>query len=185
MTVADATTQADLRIHPIRLSIIETVTRRPMTARQIAAIIKDVPQTTLYRHLNKLLTAGVLAVVAERAVRGTREKTYALDEQWERLTARDVAEATREDHLRYFKTFVASLLGDFARYLQRERVDLLADGVSYNKAPLHLTEEEFRNLRESLVAVLEQAAQNQPGVGRQPRILSLVFLPVAGGEDKE
>ncbi len=177
MVTEDVTAQADLLIHPIRLRIIETVTRQPMTARQIAAIVREVPQTTLYRHLNKLLTAGILAVVAERPVRGTREKTYALDEQWARLTAQDVADATREDHLRYFKTFVASLLGDFARYLQRERIDLMADGVSYNKAPLHLTEDEFRNLREALFAALEPVTQNPPGPDRQRRILSLVFLP--------
>ncbi len=94
-----------------------------------------------------------------------------------------MADTTREDHLRYFKTFVASLLGDFARYLQRERIDLLADGVSYNKAPLHLTEDEFRNLREALFAALEPMTRNTPGPDRQRRLLSLVFLPA--DEEKE
>lgn len=38
----------------------------------------DVPPASLYRHVARLVDAGVLAVVAERRVRGAVERTHVL-----------------------------------------------------------------------------------------------------------
>ncbi len=40
--------------------------------------LADVPAVSIYRHVARLTEAGVLQVVAERRVRATTERTYAL-----------------------------------------------------------------------------------------------------------
>ena len=46
----------------------------PETAQQLSEELQDVPQATLYRHLNKLEHAGVLVVAEERQVREPSSK---------------------------------------------------------------------------------------------------------------
>src|SRR5215475_5500044 len=74
---------ADLLLHPVRLRIVEAfLGDRALTTSSLAAELADVPPASLYRHVARLVDAGVLAVVAERRVRGALERTYVL-----RLTA--------------------------------------------------------------------------------------------------
>ncbi|UHA58283.1 helix-turn-helix domain-containing protein [Metabacillus litoralis] len=73
--------KAKLILHPVRMKIVQTlIGSKEYTVQQIAARLTDVPQATLYRHLNKLLEAEVLKVVKENQIRGTVEKIYALNE---------------------------------------------------------------------------------------------------------
>jgi DNA-binding transcriptional ArsR family regulator len=172
-------TKADLLLHPTRLRIIQAfMPPKRLTAQAIGAVLPDVPPATLYRHLNKLTKGGVLAVVERRQVRGTTEKVYALLAGGAYPNPEDLAAASKEDHLRYFTTFVATLLGDFARYLEREHVDLFTDNVGYRQVPLYLSDEEFTRMVVELNVVLAPVLANGPGPGRRRRLLSTVVMPV-------
>ena len=70
---------ADLLLHPVRLRIVEAfLGDRALTTTQLRAELPDVPAGSLYRHVAKLVDAGVLSVVGERRVRGAVERTYVL-----------------------------------------------------------------------------------------------------------
>ena len=70
-----------LILHPVRMKIIQSLLNgKNMTVQQLSQRAKDVPQATLYRHLNKLLEAELIQVVQENQIRGTVEKVYALKE---------------------------------------------------------------------------------------------------------
>ena len=70
-----------LILHPVRMKIIQSLLNgKNMTVQQLSQRAKDVPQATLYRHLNKLLEADLIQVVQENQIRGTVEKVYALKE---------------------------------------------------------------------------------------------------------
>lgn len=178
----------DLILHPIRLRIILALARgRPLTAQELGAALLDVPQATLYRHLNRLHRAGVLSVVEERPVRGAVERVYALREESVDLSP-DLANASREDHMRYFTTFVASLLGEFARYLhrdQRDTIDLAADGVGYRQVALYLSDEELVRMAAALNAALLPLLTNAPAPGRRRRILTTILMPAPEPPDAE
>ena len=70
--------KAGLILHPVRIQIITAMSTQRMTARELSEVMPDIPQTTLYRHLNALLRGGVIQVVEEYPVRGTVERVYAL-----------------------------------------------------------------------------------------------------------
>ena len=172
---------ADLLLHPVRLRIVEAfLGDRALTTSALAAELADVPPASLYRHVARLVNAGVLAIVAERRVRGALERTYVL-----RLTAAaigldEVAAMSADDHRQAFTAFVAGLLGDFDRYLARGDIDLLRDGVSYRLAGLWLDDAEYAELLRELTRVLQPRLANPPQPGRKRRILGYVLLP--GGE---
>ncbi|HZL54236.1 MAG TPA: helix-turn-helix domain-containing protein [Solirubrobacteraceae bacterium] len=171
-------TSADLLLHPVRLRIVEAfLGDRALTTGQLRAELPQVPPASLYRHVARLVSAGVLAVVAQRRVRGALERTYVLRTSAATVPLDELATYGPEEHRRMFMTFVAGLLADFDRYLDRGDVDLLRDGVSYRLAGLWLDDAEFTELLRELAVVLQPRMASPPGPGRRRRILASVLLP--------
>ena len=171
-------TSADLLLHPVRLRIVQTfLGDRALTTTNLRNELSDVPPTSLYRHVARLVDAGVLMVVAERRVRGTVERTYVLRLSAASIGLDEVAAMTAEDHRQAFMAYVAGLLGDFDRYLARGGVDLLHDQVSYRLAAMWLDDAEFAELRRELVRVLQPRLANPPTPDRTRRILASILLP--------
>jgi DNA-binding transcriptional ArsR family regulator len=179
--------KAELILHPVRMRILQAFSfgsdTRERTAQQIAATMPDVPQATLYRHLNTLVESGLLEVVNVRQVRGAGERVFALPQGGAILTSEDLASAGRADHLRYFATFLGGLLGDFARYLRRGEPDLEADGAGYRQFSLYLSDDELRELVAELNDVFTRAMARGPAPGRTRRVISRVILPAPGEPD--
>jgi DNA-binding transcriptional ArsR family regulator len=176
-----ATSRADLILHPVRMRLLVALARRQLTAGQLSARLPDVPQATLYHHLGLLTRAGLLHVVSERPVRGTLEKRYALADDTDDtalLSPADLAHASREDHLRYFTLFVATLLADFARYLQQDvPLDFVADGVGYHETPFYLSDEEFAQAAAAINHALRPFLGHQPAPHRRRRLFATIVFP--------
>lgn len=166
----------DVLLHPIRLRIVRALApAREATVQELAAELGDVAPATLYRHVNKLASAGLIAAVSERAVRGATERRYRLS----KLTLRGdaLSDATRDDHLRYFITFVATLIDDFAAYLDRGPPDYVRDGVGYRLAALQLSDAEFRRLTTALGTALTPFIGLPASAKRKPRVLATIVMP--------
>ncbi len=172
---------ADAILHPVRMRIIlrlaAGMSGRQMTAQQIQNELADVSHASLYRHLARLVEADVVEVVNERPVRGTVERVYALRQTGAHLEPEDVAGFSREEHMRYFATFVAGLLGDFARYLERPKIDMAADNAGYQQTPLYLSDAEVAKLIQDFSAVMLPVLHNQPSPGRTLRLLTTIMIP--------
>lgn len=170
--------QADLLLHPVRLRVLQQLLGgEELTTAELAERLPDVPTASLYRHIARLTDAGVLTVVRERAVRGTAERTYAVDLTAAHLGADELGAMSRKDHLRAFTAFTAGLLGQFERYLEQEEIDLVADRVGYRQTALWLSEEELDDMAGELRAVVTRRMDNRPGPGRTRRTLATILLP--------
>lgn len=171
----------DLLLHPVRLRILQAMLDgHPSTTAQLRARLPDIAPATMYRHIAALTAAGVLAVVEERQVRGTVERTYQV--QWDRaeIDAAERAAMTPDDHRRAFTAFTGGLLSDFDRYLAREPADPTTDGVTYRQAALWLTDEELAELVDEVRAAITARQANRPDTGRTRRMVSVVVMPVDG-----
>lgn len=180
-------TSAALLLHPVRLRIVEAfLGDRALTTSALAAELADVPPASLYRHVARLVSAGVLQVVAQRRVRGAIERTYVLRAAAASIQPDEIATMSREDHRHAFLAFVAGLIADADRYLSREHIDPLRDGVSYRIAGLWLDDAEHAGLLRDLAQVLQPRLVNTPRKGRRRRILATVLLlgedAVTGGD---
>lgn len=172
------TDSADLLLHPVRLRIVQAfLGDRPLTTTQLSAELSDVPAASLYRHVARLVAAGVLQVVAQRRVRGAVERTYVLRLAAARVGLDELAAMSADDYRQMFMAYAAGLLADFDRYLQRAEVDLFRDGVAFGIEGLWLDDAEFAELMQELYRVLQPRRANAPKPGRRRRLLASVLLP--------
>lgn len=174
-------TSAALILHPVRMRILLAFGRGiPLTAQGLADLLPDVARATLYRHLATLVDGGLLEVVAEQRIRGAVERTYALRHGSASLQQEEIAAASREDHLRYFASFVASLIDEYARYLRRDRIDPFADGVMYREGTVYLSDEETAEVAREMWTALSRRVGNEPTPGRSAHTFAVVSIP--GGD---
>jgi DNA-binding transcriptional ArsR family regulator len=174
---------ADLLLHPVRLRIVKAfLGERALTIKQLAAELADVPAGSIYRHVARLTEAGVLQVVAERRVRATTERTYALRVYAAQLQPDEIAAMTLDDHADAFLAYVAGLLGDFDRYIATEPGHPGQDGAGYRVAAMWLTDTELADYLRELTAISQPRLANAPGPGRRRRMLYTVLLPAPEAE---
>ena len=173
-------------LHPIRMRIIQTLLDgKEMTAGEMAEKLQDIPQASLYRHLNALLKEEILAVVSENRIRGTVEKVFALSATLESATTKEIEEASREDHFNFFFSFIMGLLGEYEAYLQEETINLKEDGVSFRQASVYLSDEEFLDIMTCMGEKLMAAMKNEPGENRKLRTIANIVIPSKMDKDKE
>jgi Helix-turn-helix domain len=169
---------ADLLLHPVRLRILQTfLGDRTLTTADLQAELTDIPPASLYRHVAKLVDGGVLAVVGERRVRGAVERTYKLRTSEATVKPHDLAGLTPDEHRGMFMAFVAGLLREYDRYLDRGDVDLVRDGISYRLTGMWLTNGEARRLARELNDVLLPRVANTPRRGRKRWYFGAIAIP--------
>jgi DNA-binding transcriptional ArsR family regulator len=169
---------AEVLLHPVRLRVVQALLGdRRLTTGELRAELADVPPATLYRQVAVLAEAGVLVVVGEERVRGAVERTYALALPAAQIGPEELAAMTVADHQRAFAAFVAGLLADFDRYLDRGDVDLARDGVGYRQVALELSDAELADLVGELGGVLAARTGHAAAPGRVRRLFSTVLLP--------
>jgi len=176
-------TRADLLWHPIRWRIVGAMRDQARTAGELAVLLPEVPQTTLYRHLRVLAEAGVLRVVDERRIRGTVERRYVLDEGGAAVEVADIAQLGAEEILDRFTLFVRGLAEDVARFLARPTYDLRDTGFSQDD--LYLDREELARLKESIDALIAPLRRQGPAPHRQHLLLTRIVYPLVVSPGQE
>ena len=91
--------KSELVIHPVRMRILSVLASRPMTTKQLAAALPDVPPATLYRQVKRLLDGTAIEVVERRTINGIVESTYATVAGAARFDRAEFAGIPGEDHI--------------------------------------------------------------------------------------
>jgi DNA-binding transcriptional ArsR family regulator len=170
--------KVDVILHPVRMRIIQSLINQHLTAQQLKELLHDIPQASLYRNLKKLVEAEVIHIVDEIPNRGTVEKVYSIQDPNKAILGPEVLNnLSKDEHMGLFIKFLANLMGEYERYLNQEKVDFTADGVSFRQATLFLSDEEFGEFMKELVAVYTKVLQNKPKKGRKRRTLATIIIP--------
>ena len=166
---------ADIALNPIRIRIIQTLAMNDeLTAAQIGEAMTDVSRTTLYRHINTLIDAGLVTVVSEKKIRGSIERTLALNakELQEQMSATD---PTQE----IFK-FLMGTYVKFQKYFARDDIDPMANKIFINNAIMMMTDEEF----DQFLTAFRELSQKYyfegdvpAGTQRKPRDITTISAP--------
>ncbi|MGW7686854.1 helix-turn-helix domain-containing protein, partial [Kribbella sp. NPDC054772] len=152
---------ADVVMHPARLRIIQQLSGRELTTTQLRDALPEITQATLYRHVAALIDAGILAVVAERKVRGTTERTLALGA---RLAVADLDEVRAMDAAQLRTTFLTflGLLGEtFDDFLAAEDQEL-RDYLGFGMSQLYVADGDLPALQSALNDVLAPYREERP-----------------------
>lgn len=169
--------KADLIIHPIRLRILQLLSREPLTTSKLDHLMPDVAKSSIYRHIRKLLDGGFIEIAESHPVKGTPENSYRLVKV-PHITTEDAQHMSKEDHLHLFSSYVAGLVQGFKSYLDsRETLDLVSDRVGYSQILFYANTDEFDALFIPLRDQLTKISQQPPQPGRRLRKLVLINHP--------
>lgn len=165
-------------LNPIRMRIIQSLTKnKNMTVQQIAQELPEVPQATLYRHLNKLLEAKAIMVVQENKIRGVIEKVYAISTSPYETVTKDIDENNKGEVLELFYHYLMSLLGDFEGYLRKDNIDLAKDGVTFRSAAFYLSDDEYIEFLKDIKKAFDKVNDYGPAPERRLRKISTISMP--------
>ncbi|MER5889134.1 helix-turn-helix domain-containing protein [Streptomyces sp. NPDC001941] len=168
-----------LLAHPIRLRIVHAMGGgRLLTTAQLCARIPDASKATVYRHIDTLVSGGILEVAEEHRVRGAVERHYRLRQDRAAIGADRLRTLTPEDHRQAFATAMAALLAEFNTYLDSEDADPVADQVGYRQHAVWLTPYELTELITELRAAIAPRLAHSPGPDRAQYLLSPIHFPV-------
>lgn len=161
----------DLMLNPVRMRIIQAVAAaKQSTASDICQKIPDIPRTTVYRHIRLLIENDLLTVVSEKKVRGSMERTLALN----------VAEIARHNTLENASqnalAFLMNCYGTLEKYFSGPAPDPARDRIFLNSLVLMASDAEFDGFLQELQTLLQKYSVPY-AKGRRPRNLSVISAP--------
>jgi DNA-binding transcriptional ArsR family regulator len=182
----DMATQSklDLMLHPVRLRILLALAGAELTTQQLARRLGDVPASSIYRHINRMIAAGLIDVVAERPVRGTVEKTLRLS-SGAQIGLEEAQAMSMDDHRRGVLAFLTQLMHEWETYLSRPDADLVADLAGYRLVSLHASDAEWLDALKQVQAIFQLLAGNGPGPERRRRLLATLTWPAPEQNEQE
>lgn len=168
----------DLILHPIRLRLLTELTGRTLTSKQLADLLPDVPQASLYRHIKVLAEGGVFETVQRTPVRGAIERTYAVAKGQGRLGPEDLESMSVSEHQDAFHLFVGSLSERLGRYLETADLSRLKeDGMSFNGTAIYLSAAEREEFTEQINELVERFVMAGPSPDRTRYTLASIVIP--------
>jgi DNA-binding transcriptional ArsR family regulator len=162
--------------HPVRLRIVHAMRGgHVQTTAQLCARLPDVSKAMVYRHVDLLVSGGVLEVAGEQRVRGAVERHYRLRQD---RAVIDSEELTADDYRRGFAIVLAVLAAEFDGYLDRDGADPVADLVGIRQHAVWLSRDELVELIGELRAAIAPRLANEQASGRTQYLLSPILFPV-------
>lgn len=146
--------KVEVLMHPVRMKIAQVLMRNKeegLTPLEMVKLMKNVPQATLYRHIQIMLDSGVIRIIKEKKVKSVSEKYYALNEIEARLSIEDWKKASSEKKLDYVSYYQLSLLTQYQSYLKKlEQQNCQEDGATFSLVELKMNEKHFEMFQNEL-----------------------------------
>lgn len=178
--------KVEILMHPVRMKISQALMRNKengLTPLEMVKIIKDVPQATLYRHIQILLDSGIIRVIKEKRVKSVSEKYYTLNEDEARLDAREWKKASQQEKLDYVSYYQLSLMSQYQSYLKKlEKQNCPEDGATFSLVELKVDDEsfkEFQNELNELMTKYYHTTSKNNGKDATVRTIAVTIIPDA------
>lgn len=147
------------------------------TTSQLLEKFNEVPQATLYRRLQKMLKDEILKIVGENQIRGTVEKVYALnydfDAKWKQMGETNDGKA----YMQFVTYYTLGILQEFKEYTTKENIDIKNDGTGIFIAPVYATFDELINASKKIGEILNGLKHNEPNEERRLRNICVTITP--------
>lgn len=161
----------EVMLNPIRMRIIQELsTKENMTTTELCEKIRDIPRTTMYRHISILLDNNILSVVSEKKVRGSLERTLALN----------IGEISKHNTIENAtQNVLAFLMNRYARfhsYFSGKNPDPAKDKIFCNNTVLMMDDDEFDQFLAELQGIFIKH-NFEAADGRKARDISIISAP--------
>lgn len=162
----------EIILNPVRMRVIQELsTMQNITSNELCERISDVPRTTMYRHINILIENNILSVVSEKKIRGSLERTIALN------IPEILKHNTIENGAQNAFGFLMSHYAKFHKYFNGENPDPAKDKIFLNNTVLMMSDPEFGQFMEDLHQLLLRYSF-EAAETRKARDISIISSPV-------
>ena len=156
-------------MNPARLRILEYfILHGASTAAEIRSELADIPQASLYRHINALFDDGWIELDSEEKKRGTTERRY-------RLKQNPPEDYAQND--RHYTDVLLSLLATFKTYFAKQGADAARDMLCIATSALILSDAEYAELLNAMSELVIKHMGHAPGNGRKQRRITIISSP--------
>ncbi|NEW05956.1 helix-turn-helix domain-containing protein [Paenibacillus sp. SYP-B3998] len=176
--------KAEIILHPVRMKISQVLMRNKengLTPLEMVKIINDVPQATLYRHIQVMLDAGVIRILKEKKVRSISEKYYTLNQEAARISAAEWRNSSSKEKMDYISYYQLSLMTQYQNYLTKlEEQDRSDDGSTFSLVELKLDNEnfiKFQNELNDLMIKYYNTSNKSNDLDVQIRTIAVTIIP--------
>ncbi|MBE1555969.1 helix-turn-helix domain-containing protein [Sporosarcina limicola] len=176
--------KAEVLMHPVRMKISQVLMRNKefgLTPLEMVKIIEDVPQATLYRHIQILLEAGIIRISKEKKVRSVSEKYYVLNEEEMKLSSDEWKEYSTKEKLGYISFYQLSLFTQYQNYLTKlETQACTEDKATFSLGDLKLDDNDFEKFQNELKDLLMKYYTNTAKIDEADthyRTVAITIIP--------
>ncbi|RSK26086.1 hypothetical protein EJF36_03905 [Bacillus sp. HMF5848] len=163
----------EILLNPVRMRIIqEMATQQTMTTNELCERISDVPRTTMYRHVNILIDNNILSVMSEKKIRGSLERTLALNIS--EISKHNTIENATQNAF----GFLMSQYAKFHKYFNDQNPNPAKDKIFLNNTVLMMSDGEFDQFTEELRQLISKYYNYESTEGRKARDISIISAPV-------
>ena len=140
------------------------------TVKELKKALPDVPNASLYRHINILSDYSILIVVGENRIRGTVESIYQLNKD---------ALAAEDESGNAVQMSLLGICASFARYFARGNVDPQKDMLLLTNCTLLLTDEEFSSFLSEINEIALKYMKAKATESSKTRQITLISAPIS------
>lgn len=164
--------------NPIKCKLLlEINSAEKTTAKHLCEAYRDIPQATLYRYLKKMLKDEIIKVVAENQIRGTIEKIYSLNFDFEKEFKENADHFSGKAYMQLFMQYMLGLLSEFREYTSLPDIDVAKDGSGFTLYPIYLSTSEINELVLKFSDLLAPYRNNKKEKDRNLHSIALIITP--------
>lgn len=141
---------------------------------QLNQLLEDVPQATLYRHMNAMFEDGLVKVVNKKKTRSGEEKFYAINTETYKIDEAEWNLASYHDKVNFITFYFMYILQSYQSY--HKTLDENKDTSTFSIAKLNLDESKFEDFQSELDALVKKYYDESQNDSRE-RTVSLVIIP--------
>ena len=162
---------AEVVMNPVRQRIFQYfLLHKTGTVKELKKALPDVPNASLYRHINILSDYSILIVVGENRIRGTVESIYQLNKD---------ALAAEDESGNAVQMSLLGICASFARYFARGNVDPQKDMLLLTNCTLLLTDEEFSSFFSDINEIALKYMKAKATESSKTRQITLISAPTS------
>lgn len=173
--------KTDILMHPVRMKMVQILFRHKeegLSPLEMVNMLDDVPQATLYRHLQKLLDANIIRILKEKKVRAVSEKHYVINEKELMFNQAEWGRHTREEKMNYFAFYQILLKSRYEDYLIRKENEAdVIDEATFSIAELQLDDETFAQFQSDLHDLMLSYHQKENKATAPHRTVGITIVP--------
>lgn len=142
---------------------------------QLNKLLEDVPQATLYRHMNSMFEDGLVKVVSTKKTRSGEEKYYAINTDTYKIDEEEWNQASYDDKVNFVTFYFMYILQSYKSY--HETIEERKDQSTFSIAKLNLDESQFEDFQSELNSLFKKYYDESQNDNSKERTVSLVIIP--------